>query len=204
MDVDNTPTRVEELWFSDSGLVVQAEQSLYRVSGAVLATRSPVFKDMLAFVQPAGAGTIDGCPIVNLPDSAEDVTCFFRAIFDSSIRFNKILRNLPFQSHFDSILSITRLSHKYAVEYLLRRALVHLSDYTHRLRRVVRIMFDRFLQNPANTSLSAFHRRGPACQASQCAVDPSCGALSVSCNGYRNHSHDHAMYCFQRPPSKTQ
>jgi hypothetical protein len=33
LDVDNTPTRVEELWFSDGGLVVQAEQSLYRVSG---------------------------------------------------------------------------------------------------------------------------------------------------------------------------
>jgi hypothetical protein len=80
----NTPTRVEELWFADSGLVVQAEQSLYRVSGAILAARSPVFKDMLSFTQPPDAETIDGCPVVRLPDSAADVTCFFKAIFDFS------------------------------------------------------------------------------------------------------------------------
>jgi hypothetical protein len=84
MDVGNTPTRVEELWFSDGGLVVQAEQSLYRVSGAILAARSPVFKDMLSFTQPPDAETIDGCPVVRLPDSAADVTCFFKAIFDFS------------------------------------------------------------------------------------------------------------------------
>jgi hypothetical protein len=84
MDMDNTPTRVEELWFSDSGLVVQAEQSLFRVSGAVLAARSPIFKDMLSFTQPPDAETIDGCPVVKLPDLAIDITCFFRAIFDSS------------------------------------------------------------------------------------------------------------------------
>jgi hypothetical protein len=84
MDVDNTPTRVEELWFSDGGLVVQAEQSLFRVSGGILAARSPVFKDMLSFTQPPDAETIEGCPVVRLPDRAADITVFFRAIFDSS------------------------------------------------------------------------------------------------------------------------
>ena len=87
MDVDeanNIPTRVEELWFSDGSLVVQAEQSLFRVSGAVLAARSSVFNDMLGIAQPPDSETIDGCSMVRLPDSAEDVTCFFRAIFDSS------------------------------------------------------------------------------------------------------------------------
>ncbi len=84
MDVDNTPTRVEELWFSDGGLVVQAEQSLFRVSAGILAARSPVFQDMLSFTQPPDAQSIEGCPVVKLLDSAADVTCFFRAIFDSS------------------------------------------------------------------------------------------------------------------------
>ncbi|KAJ7232028.1 hypothetical protein B0H12DRAFT_1192428 [Mycena haematopus] len=121
MDVDHIPTRrgrVEELWFADSGLVVQAEHSLFRVSGAVLAARSPVFKDMLALTRE----TIDRCPVVKLPESAEDVTCFFRAIFDSSF-----FEPYPCKVDFESVLSIARLSHKYAVEYLLRRALVHLS-----------------------------------------------------------------------------
>ncbi|KAJ6500872.1 hypothetical protein C8R45DRAFT_979395 [Mycena sanguinolenta] len=125
MDVeaaDNTPTRVEELWFSDGSLVVQAEQSLFRVSAAVLAARSSVFNDMLGIAQPPDTETIDGCPMVRLADSAEDVTCFFRAIFDSSF-----FEPYPSKVSFENALSITRLSHKYAVEYLLRRALVHLS-----------------------------------------------------------------------------
>ncbi|KAJ6500871.1 hypothetical protein C8R45DRAFT_1210566 [Mycena sanguinolenta] len=120
--MDNTPTPVEELWFSDGSLVVQAGKSLFRVSGAVLAARSSVFKDMLGIAQPVETETIDGCPMVRLPDSAEDVTCFFRAIFDSSF-----FEPYPCKVSFESALSIARLSHKYSVDYLLRRALVHLS-----------------------------------------------------------------------------
>ncbi|KAJ7232026.1 hypothetical protein B0H12DRAFT_203163 [Mycena haematopus] len=122
MEVDNTPTRVEELWFSDGSLVVQAEQSCFRVFRTTLAARSSVFNDMLAFRQPPDTETIDGCPVVRLPDSAKDVTCFFRAIFDSSF-----FESYPGKVSFEDALSIARLSHKYAVDYLLRRALVHLS-----------------------------------------------------------------------------
>ncbi|KAJ7232025.1 hypothetical protein B0H12DRAFT_1029158 [Mycena haematopus] len=122
MDVDNTPTRVERLWFEDGSLVVQAEQSLFRVIRTVLAACSPVFNVMLAFTPPPDAETLDGCPLVRLPDSAQDVTCFLRAIFDSSF-----FEFYPCQVSFEDALSITRLSHKYAVDYLLRRALVHLS-----------------------------------------------------------------------------
>ncbi|KAJ7142082.1 hypothetical protein C8R43DRAFT_1238198 [Mycena crocata] len=124
MDVDqNAPTRVEELWFSDGGLVVQAENSLYRVSGGILAARSSVFKDMLSFPQPPDAVTVEGCPVVQLPDSAGDVTCFFRAIFDSSF-----FETYPIKTSLDIVISILHLSNKYAIEYLRRRALVHLSS----------------------------------------------------------------------------
>ncbi|KAF7359025.1 hypothetical protein MSAN_01243200 [Mycena sanguinolenta] len=119
---DNTPKRVEELWFEDGGLVVQAEQSLFRVYRGILAARSSVFKDMLAFTQPPDAEIIDGSTVIRLPDTAEDVTYFFRAIFDSSF-----FETYPSKVCFDSVLSIARLSHKYSVDYLLHRALVHLS-----------------------------------------------------------------------------
>ncbi|KAJ7765623.1 hypothetical protein B0H16DRAFT_396799 [Mycena metata] len=123
MDIDKTLTRVEELWFFDSGLIVQAEQSLYRVSGGILAARSPIFKDMLSFTQPPDAETIDGCPVVRLPDRAADVTCFFRAIFDSSF-----FEPHPRLVNLHHVLSILHLSNKYSIEYLLRRAMVHLSS----------------------------------------------------------------------------
>lgn len=75
--------RVHELWFSDSGLVIQAEQSLFRVSGAVLGAQSTFFRDMLLVPQPLNEPSVEGCPVVHLPDSATDVTYFLKAIFNS-------------------------------------------------------------------------------------------------------------------------
>ncbi|KAJ7718954.1 hypothetical protein DFH07DRAFT_898908 [Mycena maculata] len=113
MVADNTPSCIEELWFTDSGLIVRAENSLFRVSGAILAARSPVFKDMLSFPQPPDAEILDGCPVVRLPDSAADVTCFFRAIFNSSF-----FETYPTETDLITVVSILRLSNKYAVDYL--------------------------------------------------------------------------------------
>ncbi|KAJ7142079.1 hypothetical protein C8R43DRAFT_1238195 [Mycena crocata] len=108
---------------TNGGLVVQAENSLYRVSGGILGARSPVYKDMLSFPQPRDAETIEGCPVVRLPDSAVDVTCFFRAIFDSSF-----FEPYPAKTSLEIVISILRLSNKYSVDFLRRRALVHLSS----------------------------------------------------------------------------
>ncbi|KAJ7490867.1 hypothetical protein FB451DRAFT_1079622 [Mycena latifolia] len=109
--------------FSDGGLVVQAELSLFRVSGGILAARSPVFKDMLSFPQPPDSETIEGCPVVRLPDRATDVIRFFKAIFDSSF-----FEPHPSVSDLETVISILHLSNKYSVDYLQRRALGHLSS----------------------------------------------------------------------------
>jgi len=82
--------RVEDLWFS-SDVVLRAEKSIFHVSKSILAARSSVFRDMVAFPQPPTGETemIDGCPVVSLHDSAADVEVFLRAIFDSRyLRFN--------------------------------------------------------------------------------------------------------------------
>ncbi|KAJ6602716.1 hypothetical protein DFH09DRAFT_1125384, partial [Mycena vulgaris] len=81
------PTRVDDLWFpKDSTIVIRAENKIFLVSGAILAARSTVFRDMLAFPQPTSGDTeqIDGSPVVRLHDSARDVEVFLRAIYDSS------------------------------------------------------------------------------------------------------------------------
>jgi hypothetical protein len=81
----DTPSRVDDLWFPTDNLVIQAGNKIFRVSGAILAARSSVFSDMIAFPQPASGyiEQIDGCPVVRLPDSAEHVEVFLRAIYDS-------------------------------------------------------------------------------------------------------------------------
>ncbi|KAJ7684276.1 hypothetical protein DFH06DRAFT_1155176 [Mycena polygramma] len=126
MEIDAEPTapqRVPELWFEDGNLVIQAGNSMYRVFRGILAARSPVFQDMLSFPQPPDSELVEGCPIVHLHDSAADVHVFLKAIFDSSF-----FLSYPVKTDLDTISGCLRLSHKYGVEYLQRRALIHLSS----------------------------------------------------------------------------
>ncbi|KAJ7097163.1 hypothetical protein B0H15DRAFT_879773 [Mycena belliarum] len=125
MNTDSTanvnPTRVEELWFADGNVVIQAGNSLFRVTKGILAARSSTFCDLFALPQSGDFETVDGCPFVRLPDSAEDATAFLRAVFDSSF-----FERPPNPTTLSDILGILRLSHKYDVAYLRRRALLHL------------------------------------------------------------------------------
>ncbi|KAJ7110740.1 hypothetical protein C8R43DRAFT_1042084 [Mycena crocata] len=113
----------EYLWFKDCGLVIRAGHSAFRVSGDILASKSPIFRDMLQMPQPATAERIDGCPVVHLPDDPADTTVFLRAIFDS-----EFFEPHPAETNFGTIHGVLKLSNKYFVDYLRKRALVHLSS----------------------------------------------------------------------------
>ncbi|KAJ7448948.1 hypothetical protein FB451DRAFT_1288199 [Mycena latifolia] len=119
MDPDPS-NRVDGLWFPDGTLVIRAECKIFRVAKSVLAARSSVFRDMVAFPQGEDAEIIDGSSVV-LHDSATDVEVFLRAIFDSSY-----FMPAPEPIGIGAVLGILRLSHKYDVQYLYRRALGHL------------------------------------------------------------------------------
>ncbi|KAJ7821691.1 hypothetical protein B0H14DRAFT_2599062 [Mycena olivaceomarginata] len=110
-------THAQDLWFQDCGLIIQAENTIFRVSGAILAVQSTVFRDMLSLPTPGDADTMDGCPFVLLPDTAQDTGNFLRAI----------LRPLPGSTTFPILLSVLRMSHKYEAGALRKRALIHLS-----------------------------------------------------------------------------
>ncbi|KAJ7318533.1 hypothetical protein DFH08DRAFT_1036300 [Mycena albidolilacea] len=123
--------KVDGLWFSDDALVVlRAGESIFRLPKSILAARSPVFQAMLEFPQPTASvrdsmmdadEMIDGSPVVCMPDSATDLEPFLRAIFDSSYF-------MPPTAKFDfhALLGILRLSHKYDVGYLYKRAVCHM------------------------------------------------------------------------------
>lgn len=89
----NQLNRVRVLWFEHGNLILRVENSLFRVSKGLLAAHSSVFWHMLSFPQTDKEERIDGCPVVRLHDSAADVTCFLRAIFDSRY----VRHNLPHQ-----------------------------------------------------------------------------------------------------------
>ncbi|KAF7297655.1 BTB domain-containing protein [Mycena kentingensis (nom. inval.)] len=123
MDVDATPTPVkaEGLWWEDCGLVIQAENTVYRVSRDQLASHSPVFRDMLLLPPPQDAETFEGCPLVRLPDKAEDVTTFFKALFSYDY-----FPPHPVKTTLAVVRSVLRMSDKYGVDGLRARALAHL------------------------------------------------------------------------------
>ncbi|KAJ7100470.1 hypothetical protein C8R44DRAFT_566597, partial [Mycena epipterygia] len=117
------PYRIQELWFGDGNLIIQAANQ-FRVYRGILAARLPVFQDMLSFPQPPDSEIIDGCPRVRLPDSAMDVRVFLKC----SSHSGRFFRPFPASTDFDVIVGYLRLGHKYGVDYLRRHALIHLSS----------------------------------------------------------------------------
>ncbi|KZP19012.1 hypothetical protein FIBSPDRAFT_828576 [Athelia psychrophila] len=72
-----------DVWYDDGNVVLQAQNTHFKVYRGVLAQISSVFKDMFSFPQPPSAEMelIDGCPVVHLSDRAEDVRYLLQAIF---------------------------------------------------------------------------------------------------------------------------
>jgi hypothetical protein len=79
----DSPTLVSDLWYNDGNIVLQAESSLFRVSLGVLAARSPVFNDIQTLPRSQDQEMYDDCPMMVLPDKAEDMANFLRAVYNS-------------------------------------------------------------------------------------------------------------------------
>jgi len=71
------------LWLDDGSVVIQAELTQFRVHRTMLSRHSQVFRDMFSVPQPVvSEDNIEGCPLVHLPDSAQDVTHLLSALYD--------------------------------------------------------------------------------------------------------------------------
>jgi hypothetical protein len=76
--------RVEDLWFEDGTLILQAESSLFRIYKSILSIKSSILRGILA--KPS-KNSIDDCPVVCLDDPAEDLTYFLKAVYDPECDF---------------------------------------------------------------------------------------------------------------------
>ncbi|KAJ7134070.1 hypothetical protein C8R43DRAFT_894768 [Mycena crocata] len=123
--------RIDGLWFTDDTVVLRAGKSAFRVTKSILAARSSVFQSMFEFPQPpatSGDATIDGKPVVTLHDDPEEATIPFTALTHAVLLqyFASYFMPPPASIDFHAVLGILRLSHKYDVNYLHKRALLHL------------------------------------------------------------------------------
>ncbi|KAJ7177876.1 hypothetical protein C8R46DRAFT_1328711, partial [Mycena filopes] len=106
-----------DIWHEDGSLVLQAEAVLFRVHWGVLSLHSSFFRDMRDLPQPPmndQSNNIEGCPVVELHDSAADV--------------KHLLNYFLAKRFFPFIAAIIRLSKKYAFENLLVAAVKRLTD----------------------------------------------------------------------------
>ena len=79
--------RHPDLWFSDGSVVLKAERTLFRVHISQLVRRSLFFRDLFSLPQPGKDtaeldGTLGGCPLLVLHDSAEDLSNLLKALYD--------------------------------------------------------------------------------------------------------------------------
>ena len=86
-EADESSLQHPDLWFSDGSVVLKAESTLFRVHISQLARRSLFFRDLFSLPQPAKDavgldGMFDGCPLLVLHDSAEDLSNLLKALYD--------------------------------------------------------------------------------------------------------------------------
>ncbi|KAJ7758317.1 hypothetical protein B0H16DRAFT_1885317 [Mycena metata] len=127
------PTELErslDFWFEDGTIILQAENMLYRVYLGFLASRSAVFRDMFSTPRPADEPLVEGCPVVQLHDTVEDLTRFLKALLPSNPPgpVNTCPALLPSNppgpvntcpvSNLSELVSVLRLSDKYDVPAL--------------------------------------------------------------------------------------
>ncbi|EPQ50016.1 hypothetical protein GLOTRDRAFT_51192 [Gloeophyllum trabeum ATCC 11539] len=103
-------------------IVIKAEDKVFRVYSDLLSRQSSIFRDMLAMPQSDEVEKIDGHPYVEVQDSASDMEMFLNTL--QGVRDWETER----VSYPAFLSAVVRLSIKYDVPALRRRAVRHLTS----------------------------------------------------------------------------
>ncbi|KAF8584601.1 hypothetical protein K439DRAFT_1345714 [Ramaria rubella] len=115
--------RHPDIYFGDGSVVLLAETTLFRVYWGWLGKRSDVFSQLASFdnVQPPDSETYDGCPLIRVSDTAEDLEYFLNAM-DGCGQYFSPGKPTPFPV----VSGVLRLASKYMVKPLQDKAIAHL------------------------------------------------------------------------------
>ncbi|KAL4252268.1 hypothetical protein ABKN59_002589 [Abortiporus biennis] len=114
--------KCSELWFEDGSIILEADNgTLFRVYGGHLTRCSSVLNEMLAEAEQSH-DLFEGIPLVPMDDSAADLRCFLKALFDL-----KFYTKRGPEMELEDIISVLRLSTKYNTEVLRTQTLSILS-----------------------------------------------------------------------------
>ncbi|KAI0743007.1 hypothetical protein C8Q80DRAFT_948709 [Daedaleopsis nitida] len=129
--------RDDEFWFEDGTVTLVARDVEFRVYKGLLASRSPVFRDMFSLPQPTTSSDIPSTPVsldvprVHLTDSPDTFRELLRILTPD---VNSHSAHLPgtFEISHPScftIASCTRLGHKYQMDGVVEHCLRYLRKY---------------------------------------------------------------------------
>ncbi|KAJ7465252.1 hypothetical protein FB451DRAFT_1263058 [Mycena latifolia] len=123
-DETSSPEEVvrSEIWYDDGSVILQAESTQCRVHWTVLAQHSSIFNDMRGIPQPPDEPRVEGCPIVRLSDSIQDVEHLLRAVYDP-------LFDSADELEFPVVAAIVRLGKKYDFSRLLAAVVARLTAH---------------------------------------------------------------------------
>ena len=86
------------VWYEDGNIVLIAGSTAFKLYKGILASVSPVFKDMFSLAQPDGdaqtpSAAIDGCPAIRVTDSPGHLRQFLRVITTGFVEYVPLLQN---------------------------------------------------------------------------------------------------------------
>ena len=86
LDRVTNATRDSDYWFDDGNLILVSRGVAFRVYKGLLGEHSAIFRSMFHIAQaaPAPEDLVEGCPVIPLDDSPDDLRELFRLIFPLS------------------------------------------------------------------------------------------------------------------------
>ncbi|TRM56923.1 hypothetical protein BD626DRAFT_516849 [Schizophyllum amplum] len=144
-DGDAPIVRSDKIWYDDGNLVIQAERTQFRVHRGILSKQSVFFRDMKDLPQPSNAAEalVDGCPVIELQDEAEDVWYMLHCIYDTAL--------LTRPPSFPELLTSLRMGHKYLVAVMFDSAADRLrAEFPSAIERYSEVEFSRFTTSADN------------------------------------------------------
>ncbi|KAJ7935066.1 hypothetical protein B0H13DRAFT_1949554 [Mycena leptocephala] len=112
---EDTPITRSDIWYKDGSVVLQAQNTQFRVHWSILGQHSSFFRDMEGLPQPPDQPSVEGCPVVELLDGAKAVEHLLRMLYNMKLLYQPAL---PFAV----VESLVCLGHKYGFQDLLDSA----------------------------------------------------------------------------------